>query len=312
MNKEGGHLLVAKTHRVEHAGPVNRVSRDEDVLADDLGVGRPEVPKFRQVTSLLLPIASEGDVVDEGIEPDVGDKVGIEGKLDTPMQAFPGPGDAEIGFPRAIDGVQHLGPPEFREDPKISRAYHLLEPVGVLRELEIPVFLLQFDHLAPFFAKITLLVTILLGEVLLLPDRIESPVSLLVELSLLVKGREDLLDTPFVILVGRCGPAVVVHSQFFPESEELPGVALRKGGHIDAFPIRGLLHFLPVLVDSGEEEHLIATQAAVAGNDICEDFFVGVSDMGKPVRVVDGGGDEELTHALVPAAQRSDSRSGGD
>ena len=44
-----GHLRIAETESVEHDGPVNRMRRHQDVLADDVGVRGPQFSKFRQI-----------------------------------------------------------------------------------------------------------------------------------------------------------------------------------------------------------------------------------------------------------------------
>jgi hypothetical protein len=62
---------------------------------------------------------------------------------------------------------------------------------------------------------------------------------------------------------------------------------------IDSFLFGGLLDFLAVLIDTGEEVGLVATQAAVTGQDISEDLFVGVTDVRRAVGVVDGGGEKK-------------------
>jgi hypothetical protein len=67
--------------RLEHGGPVHRV-RLQDVLGDQvLGVG-PELLVERAVG-----IPERRQVIDQGIEPDVGDVLVVEGKRDTPLQA---------------------------------------------------------------------------------------------------------------------------------------------------------------------------------------------------------------------------------
>ncbi len=42
----------------------------------------------------------------------------------------------------------------------------------------------------------------------------------------------------------------------------------------------GLLDLLAVLVHAGEEINLVATKAAVAGDHVGKDFFIGVADVG--------------------------------
>jgi hypothetical protein len=59
-----------------------------------------------------------------------------------------------------------------------------------------------------------------------------------------------------------------------------------------------LLHFLSVLVDAGKKESGISFQPLVPRNDIGQDFFVGMPNVGRRVRVIDRGGEEEgLCHA---------------
>ena len=57
----------------------------------------------------------------------------------------------------------------------------------VLAEFEIPVFLLDLDDLTPFRAEISRFVAIAILEELLLPDRVEAGVGLLVELALFLE-----------------------------------------------------------------------------------------------------------------------------
>ncbi len=97
-------------------------------------------------------------------------------------------------------------------------------------------------------------------------------------------------------VVGCFGPAVILDAERLPEVDEFLSVALGQGGHVHAFLIGGLLHFLAVLIDPSQEEHLVAAQATVASDDIGEDFFVGMSDVGRAIGLVNGGGDEKLGH----------------
>ena len=57
----------------------------------------------------------------------------------------------------------------------------------------------------------------------------------------------------------------------------------------------GLLDFLPVLIDAGEEENFLAFQPVVAREHVGEHLFVGVPDVRRAVGVVDGGGDEKCS-----------------
>ena len=106
---------------------------------------------------------------------------------------------------------------------------------------EIPVLFLKLHDLSPFAAKLALLIPVLLGEILFLPDRVETPIGFFVQLSFVFELGEDLLDTVLMSFVGGCSPAVVVDPQLFPEADELFRIALGEGGDIDLFPVGGLL-----------------------------------------------------------------------
>lgn len=87
VDEDGGHVARFEAHGVKHAGPVDGVGGDEDVFADDLEVGGPQAVELGEFGAFGFPVSGEGDVVDEGIEPDVGDEVGVEGKGDAPGEA---------------------------------------------------------------------------------------------------------------------------------------------------------------------------------------------------------------------------------
>ena len=68
------------------------MGRNEDVFADDFGVCGPEVGEERQafITAFVGEVAGEGNVVSEGIKPDVVDEALIEGKRYAPGEALGG------------------------------------------------------------------------------------------------------------------------------------------------------------------------------------------------------------------------------
>ena len=88
----------------QHRRPVDRVL-PQDVLADHVDVRRPEPGE----PLLVGPVAGGGDVVREGVEPDVRDVVGIPGQRDPPVEVRPA--DREVLEP-APDQRQHLVPPD--------------------------------------------------------------------------------------------------------------------------------------------------------------------------------------------------------
>src|SRR6185437_6357872 len=97
-------LGQGKAHRLEHDRPINRVEF-QNVLADDVNIRRPEFD-FGFRASGFCPqgvpqrgvIVRDGntDVIHECIEPDVGDKMGIERQRNAPVKSSQRTGDAKV------------------------------------------------------------------------------------------------------------------------------------------------------------------------------------------------------------------------
>lgn len=277
---------------MEHAGPVDGVRRDEDVFSDDLEIGGPQGIEVGEVGAFGLLISGEGDVVNEGVEPDVGDKVWVEGKGDAPGHALFRAGDAEVGFASALDGVEYFVFAKFGDDFQVIFFDGRLEPLGVLGEFEIPVLFFAFFDVAPLGSEFTRFVAVAVGEILLLTDGVESVVGLFVEGAFGFELGEDVLDAGLVAVVGCFGPAVVFDVEFLPKLDEALGVALGEGGDVDAFDLGRFHHLLAMLIDAGEVVGLFTFETLIAGEDIGDDLLVGMADVGLAVGVVDGGGDE--------------------
>ena len=72
--------------RLQHDRPVDAVSRDENVFADDMRIAGPEFFEVRQLAAIARAITGERRVVHQRVEPNVGYEVAVEGKLDAPTQ----------------------------------------------------------------------------------------------------------------------------------------------------------------------------------------------------------------------------------
>ena len=122
--------------RVEHGGPVDAV-RLEDVLADQvLDVG-PELLVERAVG-----VAESREVVDQRVEPDVGDVLVVEGQRDAPREPRLRPADGEV-LERLAQEAQHLVAVALGLDEARVVLEVLDQPVLVLRHLEEVVLLLD-------------------------------------------------------------------------------------------------------------------------------------------------------------------------
>ena len=102
-------MFVTEAHGMKHAGPVNGVGGDHDVFADDVEVSGPKLLELGKIGVIFFQVSCEGDVVDEGVEPDIGDEVFVEEERNAPSEAFLGTRDAEVGRFRFFDGVEDFG-----------------------------------------------------------------------------------------------------------------------------------------------------------------------------------------------------------
>ena len=97
-------------------------------------------------------------------------------------------------------------------------------------------------------------------------------------------------------LVARLGGAdeiVIGEFEFFGECLPVGGERIAIGLRIFFIGLRGLLDFLAVFVEPGEEEDFLAEAAAGAGDDVGDDLLVGVAEVRLAVHVINRSGDVE-------------------
>ena len=85
--------------------------RGQDVLADDVVRHAPPFFEF----GLVGPIADGGNIVDQGVEPDIAHVIGIEGQFDTPGKPGFRTGNAQVAKFLAQESERLIGA-EFRLD----------------------------------------------------------------------------------------------------------------------------------------------------------------------------------------------------
>ncbi len=265
----------------EHDGPVDAVGGDEDVLADDLHVGRP--------AARALGIG-EGIVVGQRVEPDVGDVVFVEGQRDAPGQPLARARDAQVGQ-RLLERLEQLVAAEAGHDP-VGMVLEVLEQArAVGLEPEIVVGLLHRHDLAVDLRPLAVDL-VLLGDELLLAHGVEAFVLLKEDLALVAELLQPVAHN--LLVAGRGG----AHEggRHHREAAVLLAEVLRhlvgEGLRLDALLLRGLLHLLPVLVDAGEEEHVALEAGLIAREEVREHFFIGVPEMRRAVDVVNRGGEK--------------------
>ena len=112
-------------------------------------------------------------------------------------------------------------------------------------------------------------------------------------MAVVVDPLEHLLHANLVLLVGGADEEVVGDVERGRHLAEARGVAVGELLRRDALRVRRVGDRLPVLVGPGEEEHVLAALAHVAGEHVGGDRLVGVPHVRRAVHVRDRGGDVE-------------------
>ena len=111
-----------------------------------------------------------------------------------------------------------------------------------------------------------------------------------------VDESDDLLDAHAVPRLGRADEIVVRDPELSPEVPERRRVAVGDDDRGDAFLLRDLLDVLAVLVGAGQETHVLAREAEIAGERVRDDRGVEMPDVGPVIDVVDRGREVAARH----------------
>ena len=223
---------------------------------------------------------------------------GVERHLDAPAHA--GAGDAGV-LQALFDEGDHLVFAAGRLDEVGVLLIILKQPVGVLAGLEEVGFLLGLvDRAAAVGAAAVL--ELGLGPETLAGLAVHALVGALVDVALVVQGGEDLLHALHMVIVGGADEAVIADVHGLPQvldgSHDLVHVLFR--GHALGGGL--VLDLLAVLVGAGQEQHVLALGAVVAGQRVAGHGGVAVADVQLVAGIVDGGGDVKsfLVHWAHP------------
>src|ERR1039458_7519168 len=153
-------------------------------------------------------------------------------------------------------------------------------------QLEEIIFFLQFSHISIARIKCAIWPTVFFREKSLFLRRIKSRVARLVKMAGGVELRERGLDKFLVARLRGADEVVIRQLQFFgdrlPVRRERVAVFLR----IFLLCLRRLLDLLAVLVEAGQKKNLLAQAAPRAGDDVGDDFFVGMAEMRLAVHII--------------------------
>src|SRR5262249_45771085 len=240
--------------------------------------GLPAISKFLWLLRVIFDrriVISKRDVIAERVEPNVVHEIFVERQLDPPIEPRFGPRNAQIAG-KSFDRVAQFGLPKIGNDywPVGLRALvdQIEQPLFVLLEPEIIIFLFAKLDLAPFRSELAIGSAFLVGQKLFLTNRVITGLLRLINpaaltrrgIFLVPKTLQHSLHHLFVARRDRFRPAVIFHVQLFPEIDKLLGNTLDEFRRRNAGFGSGLLHFLAVLVDAGQEENFLALAVFVS------------------------------------------------
>ena len=277
----------------EHRRPDDRVEA-HDIFRDHVDVRRPELAVI--VVGAVV-VAQRGDIVRERVDPDVDDVTGVEGDRDAPGER--GAGDAEIletvglvtvlvdlGLEEVVDQFRRAG----ARAEVVGLGEELLDALRKGSHLHEVRFLGGVDDVAAAVGALAVLELRLRPEALA-GGAVLALVFAFVDIALLIKGVEDLLNRLDVVVVGGADVAVVADVHVLPEllEDRDDAVDVLLGG--DALGFRFFLYLLAVLIGTGQEHHVVALHPLVARDRVAGYRGIGMPDMGIARRIVDRGRD---------------------
>ena len=277
----------------EDDGPVNRVEA-HDILADDVQRGGPVT--VIKGTAAVGMIAEAGDVVAQGVQPDVSDVARVEFHRDPPGEG--GTGHTQVGQPRLQKIVHHLVAAGIRLD---EIGMLLIKPEQAVLILGQPEEIRLLAGVGDLPAAVGAFAVDELGrgEEGLAGDTVFAFVFAFVDIPLLVELFENRLHGLFMVGVGGADETVAGDVQAVPDRFDLAGhpVHVRLGA--DPLFLGGELDFLAVLVRAGLEIHVEAPLPLIPGDGIGQYRVVGIADVRLARGIGDGGGDIKGLTVLI-------------
>ena len=278
-------------HAHQHGRPDDGMEAD-DLLADKMDIGRPEGLVIA-VGVLLIHEAQRRGVVEQRVDPDIDNMLGVEIDRDAPLEA--GAGNAEILQTRVDKIVDHLvdagaRQQEVRVDEQIAHA------VGILGQTE-EVSLLLGVHNGAAAVRAAAVDELALGPEALAGGAVLADILALVDVALLVHLLEDLLDGLDMVVIGRADESVIADVHQLPQILDALGAlhnVINKLLRGDAGLLGLQLDLLAVLIGAGQELDIVALQALVAGHGIGRHSAVGMADMQLIAGVIDRRSDVEF------------------
>ncbi len=250
----------------------------------------------------ILAVADGGDVVDQGVVPDVHDVLVVPGHGYAPVDR--GPRDRDV-LQAALYDPERLVAPGLGEDRLGVLPVPLEEGLLETGELEEPVLLGEPLHRALVHRAELALEQVALGVVGLARHAVPALVQAFVHVAVVVDRLHEPLHARDVAGLGRADEVVVADLEGGPGLDVAPAHPVDPVLRGDALFLSGAGHLQAVLVGAGEKPSVVADQPVPTRERVGVDRRVRRPEMRGVVDVVDGGGQEETAlHCLQVTGRR--------
>ena len=271
-----------KCHK--HCRPNDSVE-SHDILCYHVNVSRPELVK---IIVLLVPETKCRNIVRKCVYPNVNNVLVIKCNRNTPLES--GSWYTKI-LKTGLDKVVYKLSGSCLWLEIICLSEKLLYPISKWRHLEEVSLLLSLCYLSVTLRTTAVLVKLWLSPEAFARRAVFALVFALVNIALVIKSLEDLLNSFNVIIVSSSDVSVIadvhVAPKLFESLDYLINIFLRCNTLFSSL----LFDFQTMLVSACEEHDIIALHTSVSGNRIAGNSGVAVTDMRITGRVIYRGSD---------------------
>ena len=264
--------------------PVNRVETD-DILSDQMKIRRPVL--LIQVRGVAVSIVTDPcDIVAQCIEPHIYDMIRIKIHRNAPFEA--GAGNAQILKARKKEVVHHLVLAGLRLNELRMRIDMIDQALCILLHAEEIRILILLMHGSAADRALVAVHNLRSSVKCLALRAVHALIRAQINISLIIKLFENLLNLSLMILIRRADEAVIGGIHLIPDSLDFSCRFINKLLRRLAGLCCSFLNFLTMLIRTGLEINIITVCTLIAGNAVRHDNLIGIADMRLARGISDG------------------------
>ena len=276
-------LVERQVHGHQHSRPVDGMWL-EDILGDHMFGNGPE---FHEIAAVRIAYA--GQVIDQGVEPDVGDETIVEGQFDPPGESRLRPGDAQI-FQGFAEKRQDLVAVALRRNELRVAANVVDQPLLVAGHPEkIVLFgdLLRRSQVVGAIAVDQLL----FRQIALAASAIEAAVFIEIDIPQVIYLLQNALHHGHMGRIGGADEMIGLNV------EHGPGLAEDGADPVDVFPRRDILAFrrfddlVAMFVGARLKPHRVPAETPEPAVGVGDDRGIGMAEVRLCIHIVNRRGD---------------------